>query len=245
MVAEAAISPQDRALMAALDNPAAPIDPFEFAQWAQRPEIQRALAARQTIREIREQDRLAAARHLAIDTLKAVIAANKDLTSDTQRLESRRAASAILRMTGQPAATPRPGLPASLGLVRLRPRVRPAPDLPPDRVAALAVAALAHPTDESLADLAPFLIPNADDEPPDVAGIAIDHDLDRSPATAARYAVTGSSPDRLNYTVTLARRERPPTRLALSLFKRDRAPRRDCWLIYGIVADTAPAPETG
>src|SRR5262245_50034479 len=100
MVAEAAITPKDRSLMAAIDDAAAPIDPFEFAQWVERPEIQKALAARQTIRELREQERLAAARLLAIDTLKAVITANRDLTSDTQRLESRRAASAILRMTG-------------------------------------------------------------------------------------------------------------------------------------------------
>jgi hypothetical protein len=45
MAAAPAITTRDREIMASLNDPAAKLDPFEYADWLERPEIQRALAA--------------------------------------------------------------------------------------------------------------------------------------------------------------------------------------------------------
>ncbi|MFM9996659.1 MAG: hypothetical protein ACKVU4_12775 [Phycisphaerales bacterium] len=106
----------------------------------------------------------------------------------------------------------------------------------------LAATTLAKPTDEALADLAPFLIADGRGTLPDPEGLALGVDLDVSPATAVRAAVTGRSADHVYYSVTLSRRDRPPNRFTVSLVKHDRSPRRDCWLIYGLSDITEPAP---
>ncbi len=115
MVAEPTITPRDRELIAALDDPAS-IDPVEYAEWIERPEIQRAIAARDNLRAREEhaklsrfRDRVLAEASAALDTLKAVLARDND--SDEKLLEARRAATSITRLARSclnPIAPPRP-----------------------------------------------------------------------------------------------------------------------------------------
>lgn len=85
--------------MAALGDPAAPLDPFELADWLERPEIRRALDARDEIRDIRLADKIAAATERALDRMTAVLDADTDLKDPARRAETRRASSSILRLS--------------------------------------------------------------------------------------------------------------------------------------------------
>jgi hypothetical protein len=261
MVAASPITKRDRALMDALGDPAAPIDPFEYAEWVKRPEIREALAARREIRAEREDAKAARFRadlmddtRFALDTLKATVRANGNLEDPAQRAESRRAASHIVRLAAAfsraasaPRAHPQAHRPPPFSIARSRPRVRPSPDLAPERVVALAAAALARPTEESLADLAPFLAPEQNAGPPDPDNLAHVHALYESPAAAVTYAVVSRAEDHAVYALTLKRTDRPDTALIARLARSPDGPRRNCWVIYVLdtAADAAPASPTG
>ncbi len=73
------ITPRDRELLNALDDPST-IDPVEYAEWIERPEIQRAIAARDNLRAREEhakltrfRDRVLTEASAALDTLKATL----------------------------------------------------------------------------------------------------------------------------------------------------------------------------
>ncbi len=126
MVAAPTITPRDRELIAALDEPAG-IDPVEFAEWIKRPEIQEAIAARDSLRAREEhakltrfRDRVLAEADAALDTLKATLEKNKDLASDQQLVEARRAATSIKRLA-QGCLRPIPCFPFGGGSRAVRP----------------------------------------------------------------------------------------------------------------------------
>ncbi len=112
------LSDRDARLVAALVNPSpegdtllAAFDPAEHADWLDRPEVQRALAAAQVIRDLRLRAKAAQRAERAMDRLSAVLDHAADLKDDAQRTETRRAASVLARISTQCLACPAPSPP--------------------------------------------------------------------------------------------------------------------------------------
>ena len=100
------VSARDRELLASIDDPEAPLDPFEYAAFLKRPEIREALAAidevterRERAKERRDRDfRETEARHAAALLRKAAEDA-KALDDKDRIAETRRAATQLLRLS--------------------------------------------------------------------------------------------------------------------------------------------------
>jgi hypothetical protein len=104
----ARLSERDARLVAALTAPTpegdallAGFDPAEYADWLDRPEVRRALAAAQALRGLRLRAKAAQRAERAMDRLDAVLDHAADLKDDAQRTETRRAASVLARISTQ------------------------------------------------------------------------------------------------------------------------------------------------
>ncbi len=201
------LSDRDARLVAALVNPSpegdvllAAFDPAEHADWLDRPEIQRAIAAGQAFRDLRLRAKAAQRAERAMDRLDAVLDHASDLKDDAQRTETRRAASVLARISTQCLAwaagapsSPSPTRPRSTsGLSINGPRPSPAhlftcspaqapPDLPrlvtyaPDRAVAGILARLRALSDPSPSDAFKSL------------SAALDYSINIRPSLADRF----------------------------------------------------------
>ncbi len=127
-------SDRDSRLVAALVNPSpegdtllAACDPAEHPDWLDRPEIQRALAAAQAIRDLRLRAKAAQRAERAMDRLSAVLDHASDLKDDAQRTETRRAASVLARISTQCLAWADRPAPSPCHPVTSSPRHSPSP----------------------------------------------------------------------------------------------------------------------
>ncbi len=114
----AGLSDRDARLVTALVNPSpegdtllADFDPAHHADWLDRPEVQRAIAAAQAIRDLRLRAKAAQRAERAMDRLSAVLDHASDLKDDAQRTETRRAASVLARISTQCLAWTAPSSP--------------------------------------------------------------------------------------------------------------------------------------
>ncbi len=98
----------DRALIAALTAPTADgdallakTDPLALGDWLERPDIRRALAAAEAVRDLRLRAKAAQRVEMAMDRLTAVLDAATDLEKPEHLTETRRASSTLLRLSTQ------------------------------------------------------------------------------------------------------------------------------------------------
>ncbi len=262
------LSDRDRALLAALRDPSAIAnnDPFEYAEWIERPEIQKAIAAQDDLDARRE--RLKAAAHraeclednrLARQRLRAVLDATMDLADDAQRTDHRRAATALGRIASGPsspllggggrASRPVGAFSSSASCsTRSTEQPRPAPRTPdhsltPVDLVGLAAAALANPTAHALAELQGLITKPGNGCPrPDLDAVAAVYDFRAAPAVAAQYETQYSNAHNAMFTLCLQRQNAPAAVFTLGMVRQERGKYRGCWMIDQLRAHHSRGP---